>query len=269
MKTPLLAFEKVTFAYRGNGETVLNELSLQVQPNTVTAILGPNGAGKTTLLNLALGWLKPHSGRVQLDGKPLKAYTRRELGQRIGLVPQNENISFEYSLLEYVLLGRAPYLKPLEMPGAEDFEIAVQALETVGLGGVMKRSVTALSGGERQLVLVARALVQSPGLLLMDEAASHLDLSNKIRLMDLTQELVEQGITVVLTTHEPDVAASVASHLVLMRAGRVEHAGLLGDEFTAERLSETYSVPVEVSEVSGRLIALWGNVNRYRGGHVE
>ena len=269
MNAPLLTFEKVNFAYRGSGMTVLNELSLKVQHNTVTAILGPNGAGKTTLMHLALGWLKPYSGQVKLNGSPLKAYTRRALGQRIGLVPQNENIFFEYSLLEYVLLGRAPYLKPLEMPGAEDCEVAVQALETVGLGGLMHRSVTALSGGERQLVLVARALVQSPSLLLMDEATSHLDLSNKLRLMDLIQELVEQGITVVLTTHEPDVAASVASHLVLMRAGRVEHAGLLKDEFTAERLSETYSVPVEVSEVSGRLIALWGNPNRYRGGHVE
>lgn len=197
------------------------------------------------------------------------AYTRRALGQRIGLVPQNENIFFEYSLLVYVLLGRAPYLKPLEMPGDEDFEIAIQALGTVGLGDLMHRSVTTLSGGECQLVLVARALVQHPSLLLMDEATSHLDLSNKLCLMELIQELVGQGITVVLTTHEPDMAASVASHLVLMRAGRVEHAGLLEDEFTAERLTETYSVPVEVSEVSGRLIALWGSAKGYRGDHVE
>ena len=111
MSKVLLSFEKIAFAYDANGKTVLNELSLEVEENTVTAILGPNGVGKTTLLHLALGWRLPQHGRVLLDGRPLDSYSRRELGQWIGLVPQHEHVSFDYSLLEYVLLGRAPYLK--------------------------------------------------------------------------------------------------------------------------------------------------------------
>ena len=270
MNNVLLSFEKIAFAYDANGQTVLNELSLDVEQNTVTAILGPNGVGKTTLLYLALGWRVPQRGRVLLNGKPLAAYSRREMGQWIGLVPQNEHVSFDYSLLEYVLLGRAPYLKPLSMPGRQDRELAAEALETVGLGSMIHRRVTALSGGERQLVLVARALAQQPHLLLMDEATSHLDLGNKLRLMDVVQSLTRKGITVVLTTHEPEVAASIASHLVLMRAGKVEHAGPIEEEFTGERLTVTYGVPVEVSEVSGHLIALWGHENLHlKGGRDE
>ena len=264
MSTSLLSFEKIAFAYDANGRTVLNELSLDVQENTVTAILGPNGVGKTTLLHLALGWRLPQRGQVLLDGHPLDSYSRRELGQWIGLVPQHEHVSFDYSLLEYVLLGRAPYLKPLAMPTHKDRQMAAEALEAVGLAEMMHRRVTALSGGERQLVLMARALAQQPRLLLMDEATSHLDLSNKIRLMEVVQKLTRDGMTVVLTTHEPEVAASIASHLVLMRAGKVEHAGPIEEEFTGERLTVTYGVPVEVSEVSGRLIALWGHENQHR-----
>lgn len=266
MSKVILSFEKIAFAYDANGKTVLNELSLDVEENTVTAILGPNGVGKTTLLYLALGWRLPQRGRVLLDDKPLESYSRRDLGQWIGLVPQQEHVSFDYSLLEYVLLGRAPYLKPLAMPTRRDRELAAEALEAVGMGEMMHRRVTALSGGERQLVLVARALAQQPRLLLMDEATSHLDLGNKLRLMEVVQSLTRKGITVVLTTHEPEVAASIASHLVLMRAGKVEHAGPIEEEFTGERLTVTYGVPVEVSEVSGRLIALWGHENLHRRG---
>lgn len=142
MSNVLLAFEKIAFAYDANGKTVLNELSLEVEQNTVTAILGPNGVGKTTLLHLALGWRVPQRGRVLLDGKPLNTYSRRELGQWIGLVPQYEHVSFDYSLLEYVLLGRAPYLKPLSMPGRKDTELAAEALKTVGMADMMHRRVT-------------------------------------------------------------------------------------------------------------------------------
>lgn len=258
MSKPLLSFDQIAFSYRLENGLVIDGLSLGIQPGTVTALLGPNGAGKTTLLHLALGWCQPQSGRVLLDGKPLKKYSRRELGRWIGLVPQSEYIPYEYSLLEYVLLGRAPYLKALEMPRPEDYNAALQALETVGLGRLRNRSVTALSGGERQLVLVARALAQQPRLLLLDEPAAHLDLSNKIRLLDVLRSLVPQGVTILLTAHEPEVAANIATHLVLMRDGHVQHNGPLEREFTTERLSTTYGVPVQVSKVDGQRIAIWG-----------
>lgn len=258
MSAPLLAFHDVQFGYGANGKTVFHELSLDIAAGTVTAILGPNGAGKTTLLHLALGWLKPQAGQIVLRDRPLTAYGRGELGRLIGLVPQSEHNPFEYSLLEYVLHGRAPYLKPLEMPGPEDIRIAQEALARVGLAGWEERSMARLSGGERQLVLIARALTQEPRLLLLDEPTSHLDLGNKTRLLALLRQLVAQGVTIVLTTHEPEVAAGLATHLVLMRQGQVLQTGPLPDTFRSDHLSATYGVAVEVAQVNGRQVVLWG-----------
>ncbi|GAB4530436.1 MAG: ABC transporter ATP-binding protein [Anaerolineae bacterium] len=257
MSTPLLSFQDVTFQYLSQSHPALHQLSLDIHPGTVTAILGPNGAGKTTLLYLALGWLKPQSGQVALNGRPLSAYSRGDLGRWMGLVPQSEHIPFEYSLLEYVLLGRAPYLKTLEMPGPQDCQIASQALEQVGLGGWEARPITQLSGGERQLLLVARALAQEPRLLVLDEPTSHLDLSNKLRLLTMLRELNDRQVTIMLTTHEPEVVAAVATYLVLMRDGQVLHTGPLAETFTSQNLSATYGMTVQVTQVDGRQIALW------------
>ncbi len=258
MNTPLLAFHDVRFGYGANGKLLFQGLTVEIAARTVTAILGPNGAGKTTLLHLALGWLKPQAGQITLQGRPLGSYSRGELGRLIGLVPQSEHIPFEYSLLEYVLLGRAPYLKPLEMPGTEDVRIAQDALARVGLAGWEGRSLARLSGGERQLVLIARALAQQPRLLLLDEPTSHLDLGNKARLLELLRGLAAQGVTILLTTHEPEVAAGLASHLLLMRDGQVLYSGLLPQVFSSEHLSATYGVPVQVAQVNGRQVILWG-----------
>lgn len=257
MSAPLLAFDHITFGYQLGGQAVLRALSLEVGSGTVTAILGPNGVGKTTLLHLALGWLRPQRGRVLLHGRPLNHYSRRDLGQWMALVPQSERVPFEYSILEYVLLGRAPYLGPLEMPGPEDCRIGEQVIGQVGLLHMNGRAITTLSGGERQLVLVARALAQQPRLLLLDEPTLHLDLANKVRLLKLLQELAARGVTLLLTTHEPDVAAAIATHLVLMRDGQVYQTGSLSQVFTTEHLSTTYGVPVNVTQVDGRQIALW------------
>jgi iron complex transport system ATP-binding protein len=252
-----LLFHDVRFVYPMAGRAVFQQLSLEIMPGTVTAILGPNGAGKTTLLHLALGWLKPQSGRVMLAGRALTSYSRGELGREIGLVPQSEHTAFEYSILEYVLLGRAPYLKPLEMPGPEDIRIALEAMARAGLAGWEGRSMARLSGGERQLVLVARALAQQPRILLLDEPTSHLDLANKSRLLALLRGPVGMGVTILLTTHEPEVAAGLATHLVLMQSGQVLRTGPLAETFTAECLSATYGVPIEVTQVGGREIVLW------------
>lgn len=253
----LLKFERIAFGYPSSSQPVVKDFDLEIGAGTVTAILGPNGAGKTTLLHLALGWLKPQGGTILLDQRTLGAYSRRALGQWMGLVPQSEHMPFEYSLLEFVLLGRAPYLPPLAMPAKEDYAIAAAALQQVGLSEMQNRSILNLSGGERQLVLVARALAQQPRLLLLDEPTSHLDLSNKGRLVALLRELSGKGVTIVFTTHEPDAASALATHLVLMQCGRVLKTGALEDIFTDQNLSLLYQLPVSVVNVAGRRIALW------------
>jgi iron complex transport system ATP-binding protein len=255
--SPLLSFQSVSYTYPDAPHLALSQFSHTVEAGSVTAVLGPNGAGKTTLLRLALGWLQPQSGQVLLDARPLPGYTRRDLGRAIGLVPQSEHIAFDFSVLDYVSLGRAPYLQPLEMPGAEDQRLARHALDQVGLAGFAQRSVLALSGGERQLALIARALAQQPRLLLLDEPTSHLDVSNKGRLVAVLCKLVGMGVTVMLTTHEPDVAAAVATRVVLVRGGQVVSAGTLEEEFTSQSLTRVYGRPVEVVRVGERQVALW------------
>ena len=255
--TALLAFDEVTFGYGPGGPAVLRQLSLGIERGTATAILGPNGAGKSTLLHLALGWLRARSGRVLFDGQPVGAWPRRLLGQSMSLVPQAERSPFDYSILDYVLLARAPYLAPLAMPGAEDARIARDAIDEVGLGHLCQRAITTLSGGERQLTLVARALAQQPRLLLLDEPTSHLDLAHKAHLVQLMRSLVARGMTLLATTHEPDVAAAMASHLVLMRDGRVDRSGPFAEVFTAAALSATYGVPVRLARVDGQQVVLW------------
>lgn len=253
----LLRFSDIGFTYPDAPHPVMRHFDLSIEPGSITAILGPNGTGKTTLLHLTLGWLQPEEGEIYLEDRTLGAYTRRQMGQKMGLVPQSEYIPFEYSILEYVMLGRAPYIAPLAMPGLIDNQVAMDALNRVGIGHLYRRSILGLSGGEWQLVLVARALAQQPRLLLLDEPTSHLDLGNKGRLLKLLRELSSQGVTILFTTHEPELASALASHLVLMKQGKVLKAGPMAEVFTGEALSDLYQLPVEVVEVGGRRVILW------------
>ncbi len=255
--TPLLSLHEVRFRYDGpTGREALAGLSLAITEGTITAILGPNGAGKTTLLHTMLGRLQPTAGEVRFAGRPFTDFSRRELSHRIGLVPQSEQAAFEFSVLDYVLLGRTPYLGLLEMPSEEDYAAARAALDFVGIAHLSERTVTTLSGGERQMVTVARALAQRPRLLLLDEPTAHLDLGNRGRVISMMQHLRAEGLTVVFTTHDPNIAALVADEVILMREGHVLHSGPRETVLTAERLEETYGVPVLVEKVGKRLVVL-------------
>jgi len=259
MDSSLFAFENLSYSYPTAKHAVMEDFNLNISSGTITAILGPNGAGKTTLLHIALGWLHPSHGHVKLNDQPLRSYTRRQLGQWIGLVPQSETTPFDFSLLEYVLLGRTPYLPPLEMPSDNDLKIASEKLDEVGLSEISHRSMPSLSGGERQLVLLARALAQQPKILLLDEPTSHLDLSNKGRLVKILRSLQAQGVTIIFTTHEPDVAAALATNMVLMRKGEVLKSGLTEDVMTTPLLSKLYGMPIEVRLLDGKRVVQWDN----------
>jgi iron complex transport system ATP-binding protein len=251
MKTPILRIHELSFAYTLDRPNAVEKVNFEILPNTITAVLGPNGAGKTTLLHLLLGLMTPKGGEIFLDEKPLKSYSRRMLSQWIGLVPQSEALQFEFTVLEYLLLGRAPYLGPLEQPGEEDVAIARQSLETVGIRLLEERSVLTLSGGEQQLVTLARALTQQPKILLLDEPTSHLDLNNRNTTLRILDQLRANNTTIVFTTHDPEAAALVADHLVLMRTGEVLDTGLMENTFTSEKLSKTYGTPVNVIRMDG------------------
>ena len=257
MSEAILEFNRLSFAYQKGSSLVLEGFSMQIDRGGVVAVLGPNGTGKTTMLMLALGWLSPDAGQVKLLGRPLDDYTRRELGQIISLVPQFEPTFFDFSLLDFALLGRAPYLGSFSMPSAEDYGIARQALTKVGMAEKATRSVMNISGGEHQLVLLARSLAQQTELLLLDEPTSHLDIKNKSRLLAILRELVAEGKTIIFTTHEPDVAAMIATSVVMVKGGRVLHAGPVAEVMTGANLTDVYDTRIEAGEYASRHVFFW------------
>jgi iron complex transport system ATP-binding protein len=256
MSAPVLAFQDIRFGYQ-RSKPVLQHVTFALRPGCITAVLGPNGAGKTTLLYLALGWLSAWEGAVHLDGRPLRHYTRQERGRWLALVPQSEHTPFDYTVLEYVLMGRAPHLPPLAMPAPADVNAALQALEQVGLSSLAEQPVPQLSSGERQLMLLARALAQNPRLLLLDEPTAHLDLHNKSRLIGILRSLRQQGVTLLMTNHEPEVVLALADDVLLLEPGNPPVFGPLAEVFTAEALSRIYNLPIRLVQVDGHLQVLW------------
>ncbi len=256
MSPPALALRDVSFAYAAGGPDVLREVSLEIGAGSIAAVLGANGSGKTTLLRLLLGLLRPTRGTVEVEGRPQHGYSRRDLSRRVGLVPQSEPVAFELSVLEFALLGRAPHLGLLDLPGESDHRLALEALERVGLAALGHRAVPTLSGGEAQLATIARALVQQSAILLSDEPTSHLDPANTRRVLEVLRMLGREGRTVVFTTHDPNLAAAIADHVVLLRDGRVLAAARTDEVLTTERLSATYGMEVEVVALRGRPVVV-------------
>jgi iron complex transport system ATP-binding protein len=252
----IIALSNLRFSYEKGSPSVLHELSLEIPPGTITAILGPNGAGKTTLLHIILGLLAPQAGTLVIDGKPSTSYTRRQMSRLVGLLPQSEYIPFEFSVFDFVLLGRAPYLSPLELPGKADRQIAYEALRSIGLDHLKDRPAPSLSGGELQLAMVARALAQEPRILLLDEPTSHLDLSNRDRILGILSALAKRGVTIIFTTHDPNLVATTADYVVLLRQGAILAAGALATTLTAEHLSATYGIAVQVIRLDGQLFVV-------------
>ena len=254
--TPMISLHNVWFSYNGTPHAVLRDLSLTIPANSVTAILGPNGSGKSTLLLILLGLLVPQQGEVFIADRRRDKYYQPAMGRLIGLVPQDEQFPIGLSALEYVLLGRAPHLSILGRPAETDYQIALEALNLAGLIALKDRPVALMSDGERQLVTIARALAQRPRILLLDEPTSHLDLANTRHILRLLRDLAHEGVTIVFTTHDPNAAAAAADYAVLIKGGQIPAAGRVEEVFTDANLSQTYGIPVEITQLNGRPFVL-------------
>lgn len=246
--------EKVSFTYPLREVPALHTLSLSVPEGKTTALLGPNGAGKSTLMDILLRWKKPDSGTVFLMGKPLATYSKNEMGQTVALVPQEESSRFSFSVLEYVLFGRSPYLHQLATPSPNDIRIAIKSVKEVGLEHVVNRSVTTLSGGEYQLLLLARALAQGPRVLLLDEPTSSLDPGNTAMVVRILKNLASRGITLFFTTHDPSIAAELADHVAMLKSSALLYSGEMKKALTPERLSLLYGTTMETYRIGDRLL---------------
>jgi iron complex transport system ATP-binding protein len=240
-----------------HGRPVVSEVSLEISPGTLWAVLGPNGSGKSTLLRTILGVLRPISGEVRLFGLPLADWNRRELARRVAWVPQAFEGDPGFTGLELVLMGRAPHLGTWGLPGAHDLAMARGALEALEVSHLAGRIVSTLSGGERRLLLAARALAQEPELLLLDEPTAFLDLHHQVSLLERVRARVKQGLSAVAVLHDPNLAAAFADQVLLLRDGRVLGQGAAASLLDAQSLGALYGLPLAEAVTAGgaRLVA--------------
>ena len=243
----LIRVEGVSFGYQR--KSVMEEISLSIDEGGVLALLGPNGSGKTTLLKLVLGLLKPACGSVLLNGCNINAIPHIELAQLIAYVPQIHKETFGYRVFDVVLMGRMPHKAFFSRYGEEDRRIARDALDKLGIADLAERPYTEVSGGERQLTLIARAMAQGARIVVMDEPTNGLDYGNQVRLLERLKKLSREGFTFVFSTHHPDHAMSVADRVVMMLGGRILHNGPAEETVTSLSLQELYGVDVRLFAV--------------------
>lgn len=226
---------------------VLDGISIELRAGELLAIVGPNGAGKSTLLRLLTGTMKPWSGTVELGGRALHSYQRRELARRIATVAQENSVAFGFTVLEVVLMGRAPHLGPFHLENAHDLEIACGALDRFGLLALAARRIQELSGGERKQVFLARALAQEPAIALLDEPTAFLDLRHIAAIFTRLRELsLSRRMAVVATLHDLNIAALWADRVMLLKEGRTVAIGTPEQVLTADNLRAVYETEVYV-----------------------
>jgi iron complex transport system ATP-binding protein len=253
-----LKVEQASYAYsatdRSAPKFTLGPVSLEAQQRELVAILGPNASGKSTLLKLLAGLLKPLSGRVEVDGKEVSELEPRARAQQVALVSQESELLFSLRVWEYVLQGRYPYGKRLRFESDEDCLMAGNALAQVGADALRDRWMDQLSGGEKQRVILARALAQRPGLLLLDEPTQHLDIGGKVELLRRLRRLADENrYTVVVVTHELNLAAEFSDRIALMHKGKSLRMGSPAEVYQREVLEEVFEAPLEVEiRPSGR-----------------
>ncbi len=245
-----IRIDNLTFAY--DNRVIFNDLSVSFPQGGFCSILGPNGSGKTTLLKCIVGLLQPSGGTIMLEGKPMGEYKMMELARKIAYVPQYQDIVFDISVFDYVMLGRNPYQTPWEMQRAEDKEIVEAMLQKCNVWHYRDTLIQSLSGGERQRVMIARAMAQQTGILLLDEPLSNIDVTHKFEIMDILQELNEERhVTVLIILHDLPIAKAYSKEILLLKEGKMLHFGDKSAVLTEENirscfdLTERYAVSEE------------------------
>lgn len=248
-----LSTENIRLSY--GAQEILKGVSINGNTGEFIGIIGPNGSGKSTLLKCIYRILKPHAGQVFLDGEELSGISIRNSAKKMAVVAQHNYYNFDFSVMEVVLMGRAPHKKTMERDNAKDFQIAQKALETVEMEGFANRSFSTLSGGEQQRVILARALAQQTPCLILDEPTNHLDITHQIQLMKIVKNL---EVTVISAVHDLNIAAMFCDRLYVLQDGEIVGQGTPQEVLTAEFIKKIYRVETEiVCDSAGQLHVLF------------
>jgi iron complex transport system ATP-binding protein len=242
---------------------LVRHVTLSLMPGRLTALAGPNGSGKSTLLRLVSGLWTPTEGKVELDGRPLRSYTRRELARRIAIVPQDTHLSFAFTVRETVAMGRHAHVSRFAREGPLDRRAIDEAMTRADISHLAERLVTELSGGERQRVLIARSLATEAETILLDEPTANLDIAHALDVLTLCRRLADEGRAVVVALHDLNAAATYATHVVLMKAGAIAAIGTTRDLLAPKAIRDVFGVEVEeVTASSGRTLLAFTPVRR-------
>jgi iron complex transport system ATP-binding protein len=239
-----LEISRVSCGY--GARTVLSNISFSIRDGEILCLLGPNGVGKTTLFKTILGFLRLQGGAILLDGENICRWPRERLARAIGYVPQVHTPPFPFRVLDVVTMGRTAHMGAFAAPSKKDIMVAERAIETLNIGYLRDRIYTEISGGERQMVLIARALTQEPKLLVMDEPTSNLDFGNQIRVLEQIKELAGMGMGVIMTSHFPDHAFLCSTKIVLLRKDKGLITGAADAVVTEENMKAAYGVRVKI-----------------------
>lgn len=242
----ILDVQQAAFRYDAR-RTIFSDISFTLAEQEVLCILGPNGIGKSTLIRCLANLYPLCAGSIRLHDRDVRSLLHRDVAKIIGYVPQAHEIVFPFTVREFVLMGRAPHLGLFASPGKDDYAQADAAIELVGIRKIADKPVSAISGGEYQLAMIARALAQEPEVLLLDEPTSHLDFGNQIRVLEIIDRLANEGLSVIMSSHFPDHAFLASNNVAIMQHGSFMAYGLAEEVVTEENLKQTYGVDVSIT----------------------
>jgi iron complex transport system ATP-binding protein len=249
----MIRVEKLTFQHPHTTIPVVNGVSFSVSEGKLAVLLGPNGSGKTTLFKCMAGLWRPKGGRIFFDGNDIADISHRDRARLLAVVPQDHTPPFPYTVFEAVLMGRAPHVGMYAAPAEADEEAAHNALLAVGISHLTERCYTRISGGERQLVLIARALAQEAPLLLLDEPTSHLDFRNQHMVLETVRRVAaEKGLTVLMTLHDPNLASFFAHQVIMLKDGAIVANGDPVEVLTEADLGQLYNIGIGLAETADR-----------------
>jgi len=240
-----LDVSNVAYSYDGENN-VFEDIAFSVGEGDIFCILGPNGTGKSTLIKCIGNLLRLKRGSIKLEGEDILSLDNVDVAKKIGYIPQVHSPTFPFSVLDVVLMGRVPHLSLLSSPTKKDTNIAEDAIKTVGISHLIDKPYTEISGGERQLVLLARVLAQQPSILLLDEPTSHLDFGNQIRILNRIDKLAKNGLSIIMASHFPDHAFLSSNKVAIMKGGTFIGMGSPDEVITEENMKSAYGVDVKV-----------------------